>query len=277
MEYRLHQSEFDQLRDLVYETCGIKLGDTKREMLRGRLSRRLRALSLPSFSSYLAYVKSPLCSEGELTQLINCVTTNKTDFFREPHHFEFVVDTILPELARHGQSRFDVWHAGCSTGEEPYTLAITLLQSPVAERFQIRQLATDIDTDVIDHATAGIYDLDRLRTVPPEVRDRYFLRGKNAMSGHARTIPELSQWLTFGRLNLLESPWPLKPETRFDLIFCRNVMIYFDKTTQQRLVERFAQVLRPGGYLFIGHSETLTGISDSFENLGKTVFRKVGP
>ena len=277
MELTLTESEFSLLRDLVHEVTGIKMADAKRQMLRTRLSKRLRALNLKSFKEYYDLLESQIPSGPEMTEFINAVTTNKTDFYREPHHFEFVRKQVIPEIERNqrtGTRQLRVWHAGCSTGEEPYTLAITLHECLTQPNlWSIRQLATDIDSCVLEHAIKGQYELDRLDPIPQSLKSRYFLKGKGEKSHLAQVKPELAEWLTFRRLNLLADPWPFSQSTQFDLIFCRNVMIYFDKPTQQRLVERFRQCLAPGGYLFIGHSESLFGISNGFSSLGKTIYK----
>lgn len=278
MEFTLTDLEFGMLRKLVYVLTGIKLADAKRHMLRSRLTRRLRALGLTSFTDYHNLVESQAPSGAEVTEFINAVTTNKTDFYREPHHFEFVTERVLPEIERRtrtGTRQLRVWHAGCSTGEEPYTMAIALHEA-LSRRGQwtVRQLATDIDTSVLDHALRGQYEIERLKPVPNQLRSKYFLRGKGDNSGLVQVKPELAEWLTFRRLNLLDDPWPFKTNPQFDIILCRNVMIYFDKPTQQRLVERFLQHLTPGGYLMIGHSESLFGISNGFASLGKTIYQR---
>lgn len=277
MEFNLSDREFAMLRQLVYELTGIKLADAKRHMLRSRLTRRLRSLGLTSFTEYHDLVKGQAPDGPEVTEFVNAVTTNKTDFYRESHHFDFFVEQIIPDIEkRTGAGRRDIkiWHAGCSTGEEPYTLAIELHEA-LANRglWTVRQLATDIDTNVLQHALKGRYDVERLEPIPGKLQAKYFLRGVGENEGYAQIKPELAEWLTFRRLNLLAEPWPFKSNPNFDVIFCRNVMIYFDKPTQQRLVARFLRVLRPGGYLIIGHSESLFGISDGFASLGKTIYR----
>jgi len=279
MEFTLTDSEFTQLRKFVYELTGIKLADSKRQMLCGRLSRRLRALGLTSFQKYYEYVRSQGPSGAEVTEFINAVTTNKTDFYREPHHFDFVKNHIIPEVekrTRPGCRQLRMWHAGCSTGEEPYTMSIVLHEAlSKREPWSVQQLATDIDTNVLQHALQGRYDLERLDPVPTELRKRYFLRGKGEQAGMARIRSELAEWLTFRRLNLLAEPWPFSRNPQFDIIFCRNVMIYFDKPTQEKLVERFRKILAPGGYLLIGHSESLLGISSGFSCLGNTIYQSL--
>jgi chemotaxis protein methyltransferase CheR len=275
----LTTEEFNKFRSLIYQLTGISLNEGKRNLVQSRLQKRLRLHGLASFSDYYQLVQSG-DGNGEQVELINCITTNKTDFFREPHHFEFITEQVVPEIAyrsRRGQTapRMRVWHAGCSSGEEPYTLAMTLREAAAKQggTWDIRQLASDIDTHVLAHAEAGIYEEERIAPVPADYKPKYFLRGRDAQSGLYKVRPELRSQITFRRINLLDEEWPIRSETRFDIIFCRNVIIYFDKPTQKRLFARFAQKLKPGGYLFIGHSESLHGISDEFTPVGRTIYQ----
>ncbi len=277
MEFAITDREFECLRGLVYELTGIKLADQKRQMLRARLSRRLRALNLQTFQEYYEALRFCGPASPEITEFINAVTTNKTDFYREPHHFEFVVNEVLPEIEKRekpGSRSIKIWHAGCSTGEEPYTMAIELHEAlKNREPWHVRQLATDIDSCVLAHASRGRYEKEKLSHVPTRLIHKYFLKGKNENENFVQVKPVLADWISFRRLNLLDDPWPLRKKGSFDIIFCRNVMIYFDKPTQQRLVERFREHLTPGGYLLIGHSESLFGIAEGFRCLGKTTYR----
>ncbi len=278
-EATLTDSEFKLLRELTYELTGISLSDSKRNLVQGRLQKRLRFHGL---SSYLAYY-TMLTQEGpqgtETTEFINCITTNKTDFFREPHHFDFVSGTVIPSLIRRaargdGERRLRVWHAGCSTGEEPYTLAITLQEALSGHsNWNVLQLASDIDTNVIAHAERGIYEDDRIHTVPSALLKKYFLRKQTAEGDQYKVRQELASQIVFRQINLLDPGWPIGTGTQFDMIFCRNVVIYFDKATQKKLFERLERYLKPGGHLFIGHSESLLGVSESFESLGQTIYR----
>jgi chemotaxis protein methyltransferase CheR len=225
-------------------------------------------------------LQAQLPSGPEITEFINAVTTNKTDFYREPHHFQYVIQQLVPEVeraTRSGNRRLRIWHAGCSTGEEPYTMSIELHEALARkEPWQVQQLATDIDSNVVRHAIQGEYELEKLKPVPEELKRRYFLRGTGAKSGTAVVKPVLAEWLAFRRLNLLADPWPFTQKPQFDVIFCRNVMIYFDKPTQRKLIERFREVLTPGGYLMIGHSESLFGISTGFTCHGNTIYQGLG-
>jgi chemotaxis protein methyltransferase CheR len=277
MTDQLTLREFELFKSLIYQWTGINLSESKRSMLRSRLAKRVRALELDSFTAYYELITKPGVPESELTAFVNCVTTNKTGFYREPHHFEFVTNRVIPEiqkgqLGERGQLR--VWHAGCSTGEEAYTLSIELHEK-LFGNWTIRQLATDIDTNVLQHGKDGLYDTDVLGPIPDGLTKKYFLRGTGQNAGLAKVKPALGEWLTWQRLNLLDERWPFKAETQFDVIFCRNVMIYFDKPTQARLVKRFHQMLTPGGYLIVGHSESLLNISEDLRCLGGTVYKEV--
>jgi len=273
----MSRAEFEALRQLVFDVTGIKLADSKQQMLISRLSKRLRANNLKSFSDYIDLVRSDLRGKGEMSEFINAVTTNKTGFFREPHHFDFVVERIIPEARESSllaARNLSVWHAGCSTGEEAYTLAIAL-QEGVSDisSWNVRQLASDIDSNVLEQARRGVYDSEKLEAVPNNLIPKYFLRGTGEKSNLVRVKPELGQWLTLQRFSLLDRTWPIGSSTQFDIIFCRNVMIYFDKPTQRELVARFRSYLKPNGYLIIGHSESLFGIADDLESIGKTIYR----
>lgn len=277
--YALTETEFALFQNLIYKVAGISLSESKKHLVQSRLQKRLRHYDLTSYKAYYDLVATQGENCPELIELVNCITTNKTSFFREPHHFEFVVRSILPEVqrqaARLGESkRLRIWHAGCSTGEEPYTLAIAMAEAFGARHdWDARQLASDIDTQVLAHAERGVYEQERVETIPAPLLRKYFLRGQRNKADYVKVKPELQRQITFRRINLLEEKWPIRAGTLFDIIFCRNVVIYFDKPTRQHLFARYASMLKPGGYLFIGHSESLTGISDSFESLGKTIYR----
>ncbi|MGE0385475.1 MAG: protein-glutamate O-methyltransferase CheR [Gammaproteobacteria bacterium] len=272
-EFEFTSAQFDTLRRLVREHTGITLNDTKREMVYGRLSRRLRRLNLTSFAQYLALLESG--DGSEMRDFINAVTTNLTAFFREPHHFEFLADTVLPELvARRGPARrLRIWSAGCSTGEEPYSIAMTLREAAARlTGWDTRILATDIDTNVLATAAAGVYPLERTASIPESRRRRWFKLGEGDLQGRAAVVDEARDLVRFRHLNLM-GEWPFKG--RFDVIFCRNVVIYFDKDTQRRLFDRYADALTDDGFLFVGHSETLYRVTERFALLGRTVYRKV--
>ncbi len=271
--FEMNDRDFAFFRDLIGRETGIVLGRHKRELVYGRLARRLRQLKLGSFGEYRDYVEAHAGSE--LAELVNAITTNLTFFFRENHHLEHLAYEALPEMCRrnaHGR-RLRLWSAGCSTGEEPYSIAITVAEN-VAQRSQwdIKVLATDIDSQVLARAEQGVYEEERVKDVAPQRLRRWFLRGRGARAGKVRVAPALQELVHFRRLNLMQ-PWPMRGP--FDAIFCRNVVIYFDRSTQARLFARFAELLAPQGFLYLGHSESLHGLSERFELVGRTIYRKL--
>ncbi|HLK56846.1 MAG TPA: protein-glutamate O-methyltransferase CheR [Chthonomonadaceae bacterium] len=278
-EYSLSDIEFQRIRQLVYRLTGISLSDAKRQLVKSRLQKRLRRLNLSSFQAYYDYLIAQGDDCSERTEFINCITTNKTDFFREPHHFDFIAKKVIPPLVRMAdqgmrERKLRIWHAGCSTGEEPYTLAMTLDQALDRQgNWDWRQLASDIDTGVLAHAERGVYERERITPVPKALLHRYFLSGTGEQADFVRVKQELRDHIAFRQINLLDNSWPFSPGFQFDIIFCRNVVIYFDKPTQKRLFARYQDLLKPGGYLFIGHSESLLGISEAFDSLGHTIYR----
>ncbi len=266
----LSDADFHRLRTFIYEECGINLTEVKRSMLEGRLARRLRHLGLSSFRDYCTYLTSTQGRQAELTPMIDAVTTNKTDFFREANHFEYLTDQALPALLE-GRRRLALWSAGCSTGEEPYTLAIVLAEAGAGSSFQASVLATDISSKVLEHAVRAVYDSERIAPVPPALKEKYFLRSKDRTRGLVRVVPAIRSLVTFRRLNFMEDFMLPEPA---DVIFCRNVLIYFDRRTQERVLAKFARSLNPGGYLFVGHSETLFGMDVPFTPCAPTIYRK---
>jgi chemotaxis protein methyltransferase CheR len=270
-EYALQDSDFRQIVKLVMDTAGIVLSEKKRAFILGRLGRRLRVLGLSDFTQYCRLLESP-DGDAERHNLINAITTNHTSFFRESHHFDYLAKTILPALdeARGNRpGRLRIWSAGCSTGEEPYTIAMTLRgYQPSLAGWDVKVLATDLDTNVVAHAAAGAYDPERLESIPAAYRKRYVTERPD---GHALMNDELRSLIMFAPLNLLES-WPMTGP--FDVIFCRNVVIYFDKPTQCRLFDRYADMLKPDGWLFVGHSESLANVTDRFNAVGRTIHRR---
>jgi chemotaxis protein methyltransferase CheR len=271
--------EFERLSEFIMAQSGIKMPVSKKTMLESRLQKRLRALRLSSFREYCDILFHPIGGGGELVHMLDAVTTNKTDFFREPVHFSFLTDTVLPEfVSEAGQGsakQFTVWSAGCSSGEEPYTLAIVL--SEFAARspgFQYAIAATDISTKVLEKAQVGIYDRHQAETVPPLLMQRYFMRSKDRDQGTVRVVPELRSRVQFRRLNLMDEHFLLFNGAA-DAIFCRNVIIYFDRDTQHRLLSRLSNSLKTGGYLFLGHSETIHGFDLPLIRIASTIYRKV--
>jgi chemotaxis protein methyltransferase CheR len=270
MEYVISTDEFERFRKLIYDESGITLSDQKRTLLVSRLSRRLRDLGLSTFSEYYDRVTED-ATRDEFTRMLDLISTNKTDFFRESNHFDFLRDRILPELE--DVKRIRIWSSACSTGEEPYTIAITLyegVQDPAQWEFKI--LASDLSTRVLAKAATGIYETDRVKNIPEDVVRRHFLRGRGDRAGFVKVKPHLAAIIRFRRLNLMDDHYPIK--NPLDLIFCRNVMIYFDRPTQEQLVNKFHRYLKPGGYLFIGHSESLQWIRHPFRSLAPTIYRK---
>ncbi len=272
-DYAFSDTHFEVLRKLVGKYAGISLNDTKRQLLYGRLARRIRAMNLSGFDEYCALVRDEHSTEVE--NFINAVTTNLTSFFRENHHFEFLAHTVVPMLLKTNVAnrRIRIWSAGCSTGEEPYSIAMSLLESLGANSgWDIKILATDIDSSVVATAAAGIYPVARQQGLDEARLQRFFTHAGGG-SGNLRVKDEVRGMVRFAPLNLIEQ-WPFKGP--FDAIFCRNVVIYFDKEIQAQLFGRYADVLAPHGYLFIGHSETLFGTCPRFEPLGRTTYRLTG-
>lgn len=273
----MNDREFSRFAEFIYDQCGIKMPPVKKTMLEARLQKRLRTLGIGSFQDYADYLFSNDGAGPELVHLIDVVTTNKTDFFREPAHFDYLVNTALPGLAASRGTGFrkglSLWSAGCSSGEEPYTLAMVL--SEFAEQnqgFSYNILASDICTTVLDKAKTAIYLEERVEPVSLPFKRKYLLRGKDRQAGLVRIVPELRNRIRFRRLNFMDDDFGFREP--FDIIFCRNVIIYFDKRTQERLINKFCRHLIPGGYLFMGHSETLSGLDVPLVQVASTIYRK---
>jgi len=268
---------FQKLSELIYCQCGIKMPMSKKTMLQARLQKRMRKLGIRTFSKYCDYLFSSRGMEKELIHMIDVVTTNKTDFFREPKHFEFLACRVLPELIQAQttvRKRVKVWSAGCSTGEEPYTLAMVLEDfAEQVEGFSYSILATDISTKVLEIAKTGIYESEKIEPVPPHFKKKYLLRSKDRKKDLVRIVPELRSRVLFQRLNFMYKDFGLSEP--LDVIFCRNVMIYFDRETQEKLLKRFCKNLSNSGYVFIGHSETLHGLDVPLAMVSPTVYRKI--
>lgn len=270
---QLSDAEFAQLSQLVYQHAGIHLPAQKKELVRSRLTKFLRTRKLTSFQEYYRQVLED--SSGlELINLLDAVSTNMTAFWREPKHFEFLGQELVPTLRQKckGTPQWRLWSAGCSSGEEPYTLAMVLLNAlPAKDLSGVKIHASDINTQVLNQAQRGIYPLSRVEPLSQEWRRRFFQKGVNQWEGFVRVKPEVKQLVQFFRFNLMD-PFPFREE--FDVIFCRNVMIYFEKATQTELIKKFHQCLKPGGYLFIGHSESLCNVSHQFAYVKPTIYRK---
>lgn len=270
--------DFRRLGDFIYSECGIKMPDSKKVMLEARLRKRLRALGMRSYSAYCDYIFSPQGAEEEIVHMIDLVTTNKTDFFREPRHFEYLAGTAVPELISTAgagiRKRLMVWSAGCSTGEEPYTLAMVLSDVAAECRgFQFLVLATDISTRVLDLAKNAVYEEERIAPVPWEMRKKYLLRSRDRSKRLVRIASALRETVKFRRLNFMDGDFGMRAP--LDIIFCRNVIIYFDRPTQESLLNRFCGHLIDGGYLFMGHSETLHGLDVPLIQVAPTIYRKI--
>ncbi len=263
----LSPRDFSRLRGFIYAECGINITDAKRTMLEARLQKRLRKLDLSSFSQYCDYLFSPKGREEELTDMIDQVTTNKTDFFREPAHFAYLTRKVLPEITRL-KRRVAVWSAGCSSGEEPYTLAMVLQEFGCS--FMV--LATDISTKVLGRAERAVYDEQQVGPVPDPLKKKYLLKSKDPAKALYRVVPELRERVRFRRLNFMDGDFGFREP--MDVIFCRNVIIYFDKPTQERLLNKFCGHLSPKGYIFMGHSETLLGMNVPLTQVAPTVYRR---
>jgi chemotaxis protein methyltransferase CheR len=276
---RLNENEFNLFKTYIYQLTGISLGPAKRDLVQSRLQKRLRENNITDYKQYFDYISSDNCPQDEIESFINCITTNTTSFFREKHHFDFIEQTVIPNFIkdlRPGDPKpcLSIWHAGCSTGEEPYSLAMVLAKcQQLKSSFTYKQLATDIDTNVLEQATNAIYEDEKIEGIPSAFKSFGFLRGKGEKCNLYKVRRELRENLTFRQLNLLSENWPMSAGTKFDMIWCRNVVIYFDKPTQRVLFARFAERLKPGGYLFIGHSESLLGVTDLFESVGQTIYR----
>lgn len=271
-EFVFTDKDFKKIRDFVKAQVGITLSDAKKNMVYSRLARRLRKLRVPSFKEYFALVQD--ANSDELVNFINAITTNLTSFFREEHHFNYLKNTIVPELLEKKQRsrKLRIWSAGCSTGEEPYSIAIALYESiPNIESWDIKILATDLDTNVLAHASKGVYDIERIAALSSKRKQTWYLKGKGANSGSVKIDSRLRDLITFKQLNLM-GHWPMKGP--FDFMFCRNVLIYFDKPTQKVLFDRYANLIENNQYLFIGHSESMYKICDRFELIGNTIYKK---
>jgi len=271
-EFEFGDKEFNFLREFVKDRTGINLSDAKRELVYGRLAKRLRILKLGGFGEYCERLKNG--DDEETSNLIDSITTNLTSFFRENHHFEYLADELIPRIQKqnHINRRLRIWSAGCSSGEEPYSIAMVLNESmPSTGGWDTKILATDLDSNVVARAKSGVYDLGRINSLPNSRLKRWFSKGKGDNANQIQASADLQKLITFKQLNLMHE-WPVKGP--FDAIFCRNVVIYFDKPTQRVLFDRYADLLTDNGILFIGHSEALFKVSDRFKLLGRTIYQK---
>jgi chemotaxis protein methyltransferase CheR len=267
-EFVFTSRDFERVRGMIYQRAGIALADSKQEMVYSRLARRLRATGIASFVQYLDDLEAGRMAD-EWESFTNALTTNLTSFFREAHHFPLLADHV-GKLKGTAREPITIWCSAASTGEEPYSIAMTVCEAFNTLSPPVQIIATDIDTNVLATASNGVYNIDRIEKMSDERARRFFLRGKGERAGMVRVRQELRQLITFKQLNLLADGWPLNGQ--FDVIFCRNVMIYFDKATQRKILERFVPLMKPDGLLFAGHSENFLYVSDSLKLRGKTVY-----
>lgn len=275
-EFLFTNTDFKFIRDLVAERTGIMLSENKRDLVYGRLSRRLRELEMSNFRDYCKLLEKGH-DEEEMVQFVNAITTNLTSFFREDHHFEYLGKTLLPSLMQqkiqsNSERRIRIWSAGCSTGEEPYSIAMVLKEALGTDTsWDVRILATDLDTKVLAKGSSGIYEKNRVEGLSKSRLQKWIKAGSGENEGKVRMSPKLRELITFKQLNLMNE-WPMNGP--FDLIFCRNVVIYFNKPTQQVLFDRYANLLDHDGHLFLGHSETMFQKTDRYRLIGKTIYQK---
>jgi chemotaxis protein methyltransferase CheR len=273
---KLTDEEFKKLSEFIYNEYGIKMPPVKKIMLQSRLQKRLRELNIASFKEYVDFVFSKEGQDNEVIHMIDVVSTNKTDFFREPIHFEFLANTVVPEFVNDTNSRspLKIWSAGCSSGEEPYTIAMSLAESK--EKYAALEyaiLGTDISSRILKSALEAIYKENRIEGVPLNLMRKYFLKSKDRTNPTVRIIPELRRRVSFARLNFMDTTFNVN-ET-FDVIFCRNVLIYFDRETQEKVINKLCLKLKPEGYFFLGHSESITSMQVPLKHIKPTIFRKI--
>lgn len=271
---RLGRRDFDRLARYIFDYSGIKMPPTKMTMLEGRLRRRVKACGLATFEDYCAFLFDQGGLEHEALYLIDAVTTNKTDFYREPNHFRHMLDHALPHYANAGVNRLRIWSSACSTGAEPYTIAMVMEEfGKTGKRMDYTILATDLSNEVLETARKGIYPREQLAPVPVDQRARFVMQHRDKTCAEVRIHPKLRSRVSFARLNLMDARYPVGD--RMHVIFCRNVLIYFDKPTQEKVLSRLCECLLPGGFLYIGHSESVAGMNLPITQAANTVFRKL--
>ncbi|MDD5790240.1 MAG: chemotaxis protein CheR [Spirochaetia bacterium] len=273
----LTDSQFHRISEFIQKNVGIKMPEEKRLMVQSRLTGRLKSLKMSNFDDYLNFAFSgTLEGSEEIALMINAITTNLTNFFRENVHFEYLTDTVLPELAQKNIKKVELWSAGCSTGQEPYTLSIVMQEFMRKNPGKIDDYsvyATDISSRVLDKAIDAVYPMSEVESLSLELKKRYFLKSKDTVNPSVRLKPEIRQKVSFDRLNFMAPSYPRTTEK--NVIFCRNVLIYFDKPTQESVVRKLLEHLMPGGYLFLGHSETIFGMDLPLKTVGPTIFKKI--
>jgi len=267
--------EFRKVSSFIYSDYGIKMPPAKKTMLESRLQKRLGTLKINSFREYCDYVFSPEGQRMELIHMIDVVTTNKTDFFREPVHFDYLTNSCLPEMSqgRNSSRPLRIWSAGCSSGEEPYTIAMVAREFAEINPFNFSILGTDLSTEILQKASTAIYNEDRVDAIPMTLKRKYFLKSKNSIKKTVRITPELRSHVSFQRLNFMDDSYNVP--YNFDLIFCRNVLIYFDRTTQERVISNLCAKLNKGGIFFLGHSESIQDMNLPLQQIKPTIFRKI--
>ncbi|AEE15558.1 CheR family methyltransferase [Treponema brennaborense] len=273
----LSEAEFRKLASFIEKSVGIKMPEQKRLMMQSRLTSRLKALHLTSFKEYIEYVFSGKDTDNnEVIMMIDAMTTNLTEFFREAQHFDYMTNSVLPRFAQEGRSRIKLWSAGCSTGQEPYTLSIVMSEFISRNPGKITDfsvLATDVSTKVLNKAQTAIYPMEAIQNIPLDLKRQYFLKSKNPQTAEVRLKPAIRNRVTFSRLNFMDDDFGFRDTMQ--IIFCRNVLIYFDKNTQEAVIKKFMQYLEPGGYLFLGHSETIFGMDLPLKTVAPTVFQRI--
>jgi chemotaxis protein methyltransferase CheR len=273
--HQLEHAEYLRLSSFIMSQFGIKLPLYKKTLLQSRLQKRLKVLNHDSFKEYVDYVFSAKGQQEEVWNMIDAVSTNKTDFFREPLHFEFLLENGIREYVEQtGKNNLTIWSAGCSSGEEPYTIAMIMKEFAIDHpSFDFKIMATDISSSVLEHAVVGIYNSEKTDVIPLDYKKKYLLKGKNDYINKVRVGTELRKKIEFRKYNLLTTDY--SDLGRFDIIFCRNVMIYFEREVQQRLLKQFCKSLNTGGYFFLGHSESITGYKVPLKHLRPTIFQKI--
>jgi chemotaxis protein methyltransferase CheR len=271
----MSDTEFNKLSSFIYTNYGIKMPHAKKIMLQARLQNRLRETGMGSFKEYCDFVFSKQNGDAEIVHMIDVVSTNKTDFFREPVHFDFMKSVVLPEFTENNSGeQMQVWSSACSSGEEVYTIAITISEFlEHGKRFDYSILGTDISTRMLQKASSGIYHEDRIAAIGLPVKKKYFLRSKQRENPTVMVAGELRKKASYKRLNLMDPSYNVKK--LFDVVFCRNVLIYFDRQTQENVINKLCMHLKPGGYFFLGHSESITGINVPLVQVKPTIFRKL--
>ena len=274
----LSNKDFEKLSRFIYEQSGIKISPVKKNMVEARLRKRLKVLNIDSYTEYCDFLFSNAGYGEEVIHMVDVITTNKTDFFREPKQFSFLTETALPELVKNDRIGIKrplrIWSAGCSSGEEPYTLSIVINEfAQLTQNYSFSLIASDISTRILEKAKLAIYDEERIEPVPQELLKKYFLRSKNKLKKLVRLIPEIRNSVNFQWLNLMAEDFGFKE--KFDIIFCRNVIIYFDKQTQDRLLEKLIAQLNSGGYLFLGHSESIFNVNLPVTQMSASTYKVI--